>query len=101
MSDIKKNDIVKLTITEINNLGCGVARIEGGERDGTVVFVLGAVPCDVVNAKIIKVNSSFLVAKVEEIVSPSPHRQDDIFCSARLSCGGCVSFSLRRQAARA
>ena len=57
MSDIKKNDIVRLEITELNNLGCGVARIEGGERDGTVVFVLGAVPEDVVMARIIKVNT--------------------------------------------
>ena len=90
MSDIKKNDIVTLSITEINNLGCGVSRIEGGERDGTVVFVLGAVTGDVVRAKIIKVNTSFLVARVEEIVSPSPHRTSDSFCTAALSCGGCV-----------
>ncbi len=90
MSDIKKNDIVRLTISEINNLGCGVGRIESGEREGTVVFVLGAVPEDVVDAKIIKVNSSYLVARTDKIISPSPHREEDTFCSARLSCGGCV-----------
>ena len=90
MSDIKKNDIVKLTISEINNLGCGVGRIKGGERDGTVVFVSGAVTGDTVEAKIIKVNRSYLVARTERVISPSPYRMKDSFCFAPMSCGGCV-----------
>ncbi len=90
MSDIKKNDIVTLSVTEINNLGSGVARIDGGERDGTVVFVSGAVTGDVIEAKIIKVNRSYLVARTERVISPSPYRAKDSFCSSPMSCGGCV-----------
>ena len=90
MSDIKKNDVVTLKITEINNLGAGVGRIEGGDRDGTVVFVSGAVTGDVVEAKVIKINRSYLVARTEKILSPSPYREKESFCSAPMSCGGCV-----------
>ena len=90
MSDIKKNDIVTLSITEINNLGAGVGRIDGGERDGTVVFVSGAVTGDVVEAKVIKVNRSYLVARTEKVISTSPYRTKDNFCSAPMACGGCV-----------
>ena len=90
MPDIKKNDIVELRISEINNLGHGVARIDDGEREGTVVFVSGAVTGDLVQAKIIKVNRSYLVARTEKILSPSPYRSKDSFCSSPMSCGGCV-----------
>ncbi|MBO7303358.1 MAG: 23S rRNA (uracil(1939)-C(5))-methyltransferase RlmD [Clostridia bacterium] len=82
--DLKKGSIVELEITDLNNLGNGVGRV-----DGKVVFVRGAVSGDVVRAKIIKVNKSFFVARLEEIVTPSSAREED-FCQAPLSCGGCV-----------
>ena len=84
MIDLKKGSIVELEITDLNNLGNGVGRV-----DGKVVFVRGAVSGDVVRAKIIKVNKSFFVARLEEIVTPSSAREED-FCQAPLSCGGCV-----------
>lgn len=84
MTDIKKNDVIELEITDLNNLGNGVGRI-----DGRVVFVRGAVSGDLVRARIIKINKSFLVARLEEIITPSPDRAEG-FCSAPLSCGGCV-----------
>ena len=37
--NIKKNDIIELEITDLNNLGCGVGKTD----DGVVVFVKGAV----------------------------------------------------------
>ena len=83
-ANIKKNDEVVLEITDLNNLGNGVGRI-----GGRVVFVRGAVSGDVVRAKIIKVNKSFLVARLEQIITPSPYREEG-FCDAPLSCGGCV-----------
>ena len=52
LSNIKKNEIVELSITDINNLGAGVSHLE----DGRVVFVRGAVTGDKVKAKIIKIN---------------------------------------------
>ncbi len=82
---MNKNDTIDLEITDLNNLGCGVGRI-----DGRVVFVKGAVTGDTVRAKVIKVNKSFSVAKLEQIIKASPFRISEDRCIAPLSCGGCV-----------
>ena len=82
--NIKKDDVFEVEITDLNNLGNGVGRI-----GGRVVFVRGAATGDVVKVKIIKVNKSFLVARLEQIIIPSSFREDG-FCSAPFSCGGCV-----------
>lgn len=84
MTELKKDTVIELDITDLNNLGNGVGRI-----DGKVVFVRGAVSGDRVRAKIIKVNKSFSVARLEEIIKPSSDREDG-FCDMPLSCGGCV-----------
>ena len=86
MCKVKKNDIVELDITEINNLGAGVSHLE----DGRVVFVRGAVTGDKIKAKIIKVNTSYVVARLEEIITKSNFRDTECFCNANESCGGCV-----------
>ncbi|MBQ8416506.1 MAG: class I SAM-dependent RNA methyltransferase [Clostridia bacterium] len=87
---MKKNDVVRLSIEEINNLGCGVAHVGGeGREAGTVVFVRDAVTGDVLDARIIKVNKSYLVARIERLITPSPLRTEEDACPAR-GCGGCV-----------
>jgi 23S rRNA (uracil1939-C5)-methyltransferase len=86
MYNIKKNDTVELVITDINNLGAGVSHLE----DGRVVFVRGAVTGDKIKAKIIKVNSNFAVARLEDMIESSIYRDNQIFCNASESCGGCV-----------
>ena len=86
LSNIKKNEIVELSITDINNLGAGVSHLE----DGRVVFVRGAVTGDKIKAKIIKINTNFVVARLEEIVQVSAFRDKECFCNASESCGGCV-----------
>ena len=83
---MKKGDILRLPITDLNNLGCGVGRAE----DGRVVFVKGAVSGDEVETEIIKVNKSFCVGRLLRVVSPSPYRPLSDFCDAPLACGGCV-----------
>ncbi len=93
---MKKNDIIELDITDLNNLGCGV----GKTSDGIVVFVKGAVTKDRVRAKIIKVTGSFLVGKLEEILEYSVHRADKSGlrkeeCKAPLSCGGCIYRNIK------
>ena len=85
MPELKKNQEITLEITDLNNLGCGV-----GRYDGAVVFVRGAVSGDVVRAGIIKVNKSYYVARLIEIITPSPYRTDEGVCRAPESCGGCV-----------
>ena len=92
---MQKNDIVTLQIEEINNLGCGVGHLavpDGGR--GIVVFVQGAVTGDELEARIIKVNKSYLVARIERILKPSLYRDDSEACSAR-GCGGCVYRHVR------
>ena len=86
MFNIKKNDIVELIIEDINNLGAGVSHLE----DGRVIFVRGAVTGDRIKAKIIKVNTNFAVAILEEIITTSEFRDNECFCNASESCGGCV-----------
>lgn len=90
--NIQKNDILKLEIVDMNNLGAGVGKI-----DGAVVFVNGAVTGDVVEAKIIKVTKSYYVARVHRIVTPSENREITQFCAAPESCGGCVYRHLTRE----
>lgn len=86
MCNLKKNDTVELTVTDLNNLGAGISHL----NDGRVVFIRGAVTGDRVKAKIIKLNSNFAVARLEQILEPSPHRDTESFCGASESCGGCV-----------
>ena len=95
MSDIRttqvawrKNQSVEIDITEINNLGSGV----GHAPDGRVVFVRGALTGERVRATVIKTASSFYVAKLETVLSPSPYRlpDDAADCGTGESCGGCI-----------
>ena len=86
---MKKNDVFLLDIEEINNLGCGVGHLTSpdGSR-GQVVFVRDAVTGDRIEARVIKVNKSYLVARIEKILTPSPLRCEPD-CEA-VGCGGCV-----------
>ena len=86
---MRKNDIITLKIEEINNLGCGVGHLqsEDGSR-GQVVFVRDAVTGDEIEARVIKVNKSYLVARIEKLLTPSPLRCVPD-CQAK-GCGGCI-----------
>lgn len=87
---LQKNQELILRITDLNNLGCGVGRTESGQ----VVFVKGAVTGDTVRAKIIKVAKHYAVGRLEEVLTASPDRSEETFCSAPMSCGGCVYRNL-------
>lgn len=86
---LQKNTELTLEITDLNNLGNGVGRAP----DGRAVFVAGAVAGDTVRAQLIKVSSSFAVARLVEVLSPSPDREEG-FCAAPATCGGCVYRNL-------
>ena len=91
MSDLTKGTPLQrgaeliLPVTDLNNLGCGVAHAP----DGRAVFLAGAVAGDTVKALIIKVNKTFAVGKVLQVLTPSPDREEG-YCDAPASCGGCV-----------
>lgn len=79
-----KNQIYIVNITDINNLGFGVCRI-----DGVVTFVSGTVTEDVAEVKVIKVTKSYCVGRLERLITPSRLRTEPE-CPAFASCGGCV-----------
>ena len=66
---MKKNDIVTLQIEDLNNLGYGVAHI-----NGKTVFISGAVDGDTVKCKIIKDCGTYFIGKAEELITPSEFR---------------------------
>ncbi len=80
----QKNQIYEITVRDLNNLGYGV-----GEIAGCVTFVHGAVDGDTVAARVIKVTRGYAVARVERILSRSPHRIKDSSCTSP-GCGGCA-----------
>lgn len=83
MKNLKKNDIVELEILDNGMNFEGIARV-----DNKVVFVPDAIKGEKVLAKIIKVNNSFCIGKIQEIKEKS-HRRTEPFCSVYKRCGGC------------
>lgn len=81
---IKKNDLLTVTVIDINHEGLGVAR-----QDGAVIFIKGGVTGDTLFVKIIKVAKNYLVARIEEILCPSPYRIEPQ-CPHCKRCGGCI-----------
>ena len=80
----EKNSIHTLEITDMNNLGSGIGRI-----DNIVVFVVGGCTGDICEVKIIKRAAGYLVARIERIIKESPYRiKSD--CKVSNRCGGCV-----------
>lgn len=80
---IKKGQMIELTVADIAFGGRGLARV-----DGMAVFVDGAVPSDVVRARVIKKKKKYAEARTVEILSPSPHRIAPP-CPYAGYCGGC------------
>ncbi len=84
ITDPKKNQCYTVEISDINNLGYGVCRVQG-----VVVFVAGGVGGDKLRIKIIKRAADYAVARIEEIIKPSPDREQSP-CPSFPKCGGCT-----------
>ncbi len=80
---MKKNDEVELEIIDNGLSFEGIARVEN-----KVVFVPGAIKNEKVKARIIKVNNSYCIGKIEEILHKDNSRVEP-FCSVFKRCGGC------------
>ena len=78
-----KNDIFEIEITGMTEDGSGVGRAEG-----IAVFVPYTIIGEVVRIIIIKVNKSFAVGKLLDIIKPSEHRVKSD-CEYYYKCGGC------------
>ncbi len=81
--DLKKNDIVKVTIEDIGSEGEGIGKV-----DGFPLFIKDATIGDVIEAKVIKVKKSYGYARVENILTPSKDRVE-LKCPVARQCGGC------------
>lgn len=88
---LKKNDHYEVEITDLNNLGYGVTRI-----DGIVTFVNGAVTGDKAEVKLIKIAKDYAVGRLERLITPSPHRVASD-CKVFGRCGGCVYRHISRE----
>lgn len=88
---LKKNQLVDLIIEAVSSDGNGVGRI-----DGMVVFVPFTAPGDVLRVKLVKVLKNYCFGIVQEILQPSPDRQEDD-CPVYHRCGGCCYRHVRYQ----
>lgn len=83
--DMKKNDIIKLTIEGMSAEGSGIGRTE----TGMAVFVPLSAVGDVLEVKILKVKKTYAFGKIEKVLEPSTDRIE-VDCSYFNKCGGCV-----------
>ncbi len=65
--------------------------------DGRVMFLEGCAPGDLVNARLTKIKSNFLEARVTDIVEYAPDREEP-FCVHFGLCGGCSWQHIRYDA---
>ena len=80
---LEKNQIHEAVITGCTSEGQGVARVAG-----QAVFVNGALPGERCRIRILKAGKTAVYARIEELLTPSPHRiQPDCPCYGK--CGGC------------
>lgn len=80
---MEKNEICDLEIIDNGSAFEGIAK-----KDNQVIFVPGALIGEKIRSKIIKVNKSYSIGKIEEIIEPSRYRIDP-FCEVFKRCGGC------------
>jgi len=81
--ELKKNDVIKLQVTDLAYGGRGVA-----EEGGKVVFVEKGLPGDILDVRIKKVKPDYCEGVTERIIQPSPHRCEPL-CQHFGICGGC------------
>lgn len=74
---------IELDITDLNNMGAGVGRV-----DGWVVMVAGALGGERVRACVYKNHKNFSEADLIEVITPSPERVKPV-CPIFEKCGGC------------
>ena len=86
---LTKNTLHTVKITGYTSDGEGIARI-----DGQVVFVKHAIEGETCEIRILRQAKNIAWAKIEHILTPSPHRLDPA-CPAFGPCGGCDFLHMR------
>ena len=81
--ELKKNDMVTVSIEDIGTDGEGIGKV-----DGYTLFVKDAVIGDTVQARITKSKKNYGYARLEKVLTPSPFRIHPK-CAFHRQCGGC------------
>ena len=89
---MNKNDVFEIEITGMTDEGDGVGRAEG-----IAVFVPYTIVGEVVRVHIIKVNKSYAIGKLLDVVRPSEHRLKSE-CEYFYKCGGCQLWHMDYEA---
>jgi 23S rRNA (uracil1939-C5)-methyltransferase len=79
----QQGQLVEVTITDLNDTGEGVGRLEG-----RVIFVPDTVTGDRVLVRLVRVKSNYANGKLHQLLEPSPHRIRPN-CIVADKCGGC------------
>jgi 23S rRNA (uracil1939-C5)-methyltransferase len=87
---LSRNMIVELTITAIDDDGYGTARV-----DGLSYKIGGALPGDVVRAKIDHVSFGSVTGHLYKLLQASPQRSKRPPCSTSAECLGCPLIAMR------
>jgi 23S rRNA (uracil1939-C5)-methyltransferase len=82
-SNMKKDDILTLTIEDLSSEGLGI-----GHHDGLALFVKDTVIGDVAEVKIMKMKKNYGFARLQKLITPSKDRIDAP-CPVARQCGGC------------
>lgn len=80
---VRKGQEMEITITGLGSAGEGVGRFKD-----IAVFVPGALPGEKVRATAAFIKKSFIVGKLQEIITASPDRVAPV-CPVYEACGGC------------
>jgi len=84
VDQLKKNQIIPLTIDALGSQGEGI-----GRHEGLAVFVPATAPGDKIEARLLKVKKNLAYAKIERIIEPSADRVES-GCYSYPQCGGCA-----------
>ncbi len=85
---MKKNDIVRTTIVDMNSDGEGIGKV-----DGIPLFIKDTVIGDEVSVRVTKLKKNYGYGRLEEIITPSPDRIE-ARCPIARACGGCQLQSM-------
>lgn len=85
----KKNDVIKIEITDMSDTGEGI-----GKTEGFTWFVKDVVVGDVIEASVMKLKKSYGFARLQKILTPSPARVTPP-CPVARQCGGCQLQAVR------
>ena len=80
---MKINDEYTVKIEKLTNEGAGLAKI-----DDFVIFIKDVCPLDTVKIKLLKINKTYAIGEVIDIVEKSPFRIEP-FCPMQKVCGAC------------